>query len=78
MDLVCRANSDAGLWLVGPGSAGMDGEEVQKLICSDRVGVELCRSQSIFELLVLQFGLSGCTVSVSHINYIPSRMYPPG
>ena len=30
----------------------MDGEEVQKLICSDRVGVELCRSQSIFELLV--------------------------
>ena len=56
----------------------MDGEEVQKLICSDRVGVELCRSQSIFELLVLQFGLSGCTVSVCHINYIPSRMYPPG
>ena len=26
----------------------MEGEEVQKLICSDRVGVEeLCRSQSI-------------------------------
>ena len=38
----------------------MEGEEVQKLICSDRVGVELCRSQSIFELLVLQISLSGC------------------
>ena len=28
------------------------------------------------ELLVLQFSLSGCTVSVCHINYIPSHMYP--
>ena len=31
-----QVDSDAGLWLVGPGSAGMEGEEVQKLICSDR------------------------------------------
>ena len=37
VDLVCRVDSDAGLWLVGPGSTDMEGEEVQKLVCSDRV-----------------------------------------
>ena len=65
VDLVCRANSDAGLWLVGPGVCQHGGEEVQKLICRDRIRVELCRSQSIFELLVLQFSLSGCQFTKS-------------
>ena len=31
-----QVDSDAGLQLVGPGSTGMEREEVQKLICNDR------------------------------------------
>ena len=31
-----QVGSDAGLQLVGPGSTGMEREEVQKLICNDR------------------------------------------
>ena len=31
-----QVGSDGGLQLVGPGSTGMEREEVQKLICNDR------------------------------------------